>query len=184
MINKLPEYETMLFTEVYADVDTFLEDYHSNGLPALVSDESMTTLFYLLYARYANNPIANMDINQFKYKLFSIVWQYGPAWEKRVDIQAKLRDLSDDELLAGSRQIFNHAYNPSTEPTTSTLEELTFINEQNSTNIKRGKLEAYGTLWELLKVDVTNEFLNKFLVCFKKFVRHARPTTYISEGEE
>lgn len=78
-ISRLPEYETKLFCELYSDAEDFIKDYHDVGLPVTISDTTATTLFYLLYSRYANNPIANWDETQFKYKLFSIIWQYGPT---------------------------------------------------------------------------------------------------------
>lgn len=192
-ITRLPEYETKLFCEVWQDAEEFKQDYLDSGFPVAISFDagreanaasSMDLLFYLLYARYGNNPIANWDENQWKYKVFSIIWQYGPTWEKRVEIQKSLRNLTEDELISGSKQIFNKALNPEVGPSTGALEELTYINEQNTNNYKRGKLEAYGTLWELLKVDVTSEFLSKFIVCFKKFARPARPSLYITEVEE
>lgn len=71
---------------------------------------------------------------------------YGPAWERRLEIQDTLRTMSEDELIKGSKQIVNHSYNPSTAPSTSTLEELTTINEQNTNNYKKGKLDAYAFL--------------------------------------
>ena len=58
------------FTDIYKDIDTFLEDYNNNGIPTVISQESATTLFYLLYARYGNSTLSNSDTNQFKYKLF------------------------------------------------------------------------------------------------------------------
>ena len=54
--------------------------------------------------------------------------------------------MSEDDLVKGSKQIVNHSYNPSTAPSTSTLEELTTINEQNTNNYKKGKLDAYAFL--------------------------------------
>ena len=72
-------YRTRKFTDIYDNVDDFLQDYSDNGLPMLVDNKDMTTLFYLLYARYGNSSIASSDENQFKYKLFSLVFQYGPT---------------------------------------------------------------------------------------------------------
>lgn len=89
--------------------------------------------------------------------------------------------------MAGSRAIYNHAYNPSTDPSTSTLEELAMINDQNTTNYKRSKLEAYAQLWDLLETDITGEFIDRFAVCFKKFVSPERTFVYIDplyEDEE
>ena len=181
----IPQYSTKLFCEIWDNVNAFLDDYQAmnDGIPNTITVYKAKTLFYLLYARYGNNPIANYDETQFKFKVMSIIWQYGPTWQKRLEIQDKLRNMTDDELMAGAKQIYNHAFNPSADPSTSGLEELEFINDQNTSNYKRGKLEAFGTLWEILKVDVTNEFLNKFLVCFKKFAQPARTWIYPTEED-
>lgn len=184
----IPEYATQLFTDIWPEVDKFISDYKEFGdlgsgkLP--IKSETAYTLFYLLYSRFGNNPIANYDDMQWRFKIFTIIWQYGPTWEKRLEIQEKLRGLNDVELMTGAKQIYNHAFNPSSDPSAQTLDELNFINDQNTANYKRGKLEAYSALWSLLKIDVTNEFLNKFLVCFKKFARPARTWIYETDLED
>lgn len=183
-ISMLPQYSTILFTDVWEDSQSFLDDYSDNGIPALIKTSSAETLYYLLYAKYGNNPIANRDVNQFKAKIMSIIFSYGPTWEKRLDIQAKLRGLTDAEVLTGAKAIYNQALNPSAEPGTGTLEELDYINQQNTTNYKKAPMEAYGQLWELLSVDVTTEFINKFKVCFKTFVMPERPLVYETEEED
>lgn len=278
----LPGYETVLFDDVFEDVSDFLYNYNNSGIPTTITSQNATILYYLLYAKYGNSPIANRDENQFKYKINSIIWQYGPTWEKRLDIQTTLRNMTEADLKAGAiraltgtgdittdntgtktnvktgsiadahtgtignsgsdtynnlaeaktgQDIHNHAYNPETDPSSGTG-ELGFINEQhvdkfndtttttgsiahantqtnNNTdtttftnvqdqvtdNLKQvqtnnttdtdtltiGKLDAYQQLWEMLETDVTAEFLNKFAVCFKKFVL---PRTYLYVTEE
>lgn len=184
-ISKTPQFDTMTFTEVWESVNDFLYDYQNVGIPKTIAvDSSAQTLYYLLYARYGNSPIANRDVNQFKYKVFSIIFQFGPTWEKRLEIQDKLRKLSDDDLRLGAKAIYNQALNPSTAPSTGSLEELNYINAQNTANYKKSKLEGFGILWELLKTDVTGEFIGKFKTCFKTFVRPEHPELYITEIEE
>lgn len=179
----LPQYGTLTFTQVWDDKDKFLEDYSASGIPALITTNNATTLYYLLYAKHGNDPIANLDVNQFKAKVFSTIFQYGPTWEKKLDIQSKLRSLTDDELLIGSKAIYNSALNPSTAPSTSSLDELAYINSQNTTNYKRSKMEAYNMLWEALRTDVTSAFIKRFDHCFKTFVLPERPLLYVSEDE-
>lgn len=179
----LPKYSTRLFTDIYSDVSNFLIDYHDNGIPASITDDSASTLFYLLYAKYGNNPIANGDEYQFKLKVFSIIFTSGPTWERRLDIQEKLRTLSDSDLLLGAKAIYNNAVNPGDAPGTQTLDELTYINAQNTTNYKKSKMEAYAQLLDLLDADVTTEFINKFKVCFKTFVSNERPLIYVEDEE-
>lgn len=177
-------YSTVKFTDIYPSSEEFINDYQTIGIPAKITVENATTLFFLLYGRYGNNPIANWDENQFKYKLFSIIFQFGPTWEKKLQIQDVLRNLTEAELLTGSKAIYNHAYNPSSAPTTATLEEIDYINDQNTTNLKRGKLEGYQLLIGLLEDDVTGYFIDKFKVLFKQFVAPEQHLEYITEYEE
>ena len=183
----IPQYGTKLLCDIYGNVDDFIKDFNDIGKlgssTTPIAETTAKTVFYLLYAKFGNNPIANNDEQLWKFKLFSVIWQYGPTWEKRLDIQKKLRTMSDEDLMAGSKQIYNHAMNPATDPTTADLDELDYINDQNTANYKRGKLEAYATLWDILKIDVTNDFINKFTVCFKKFVAPAKTWIYVTGGE-
>lgn len=197
-ITKTPQYSTMLFTDVWSSASDFKDDYEEAGIytePVTVSDvvvkagtklsdASITILFSLLYSKYGNNPIANSDVNQFKFKVFGIMFQYGPSWEKKLEIQEKLRALSDDEIAKGSKAIYNTAVNPSTQPSTQSLEELTYINSQNTTNYKKSKMDAYTQLWGLIDTDVTGDFINRFKVCFKQFVRPEKPLLYVTDNDE
>lgn len=174
-------YRQKRFTDVYESVEDFLADYKDCGIPTTISDNSAQTLFYLLYGSYGNDVVASSDINRFKYKLFSIIFQYGPNWEKQLEIQNKLRGLTEDDIRLGSRQIYNTAQNPSTEPSTDTTDELQYINNQNVTKNQRGVLEGYATLLSLLRTDVTQEFLNRFRKLFLTIVQPEEPLLYITE---
>ena len=192
MSNMLPRYDTILFTEVFDNAEDFVTEYKNSGLYDAttghlnnsLSDTNATLLFYLLYAKYANNPLANYDVNQFKYKMWSIMFQYGPAWAKKLDIQNKIRELTEDEIRLGSKAIYNHAYNPSTDPSTASLDELTAINEQNTTNFKKSKLDAYTNLWGIVVADVTGAFIKKFEPLFKQFVTPERTWIYETDIAE
>ena len=174
-------YRQKRFTDVYERVEDFLADYKDCGIPTTISDNSAQTLFYLLYGSYGNDVVASSDINRFKYKLFSIIFQYAPNWEKQLEIQNKLRGLTEEDIRLGSRQIYNTAQNPSTEPSTDTTDELQYINNQNVTKNQRGVLEGYATLLSLLRTDVTQEFLNRFRKLFLTIVQPEEPLLYITE---
>ena len=177
-------YRQKKFTDVYESVEDFLADYKDCGIPTTISDNSAQTLFYLLYGSYGNDVVASSDINRFKYKLFSIVFQYAPNWEKQLEIQSKLRGLTEDDIRVGSRQIYNTAQNPSTEPSTDTTDELQYVNNQNVTKNQRGVLEGYATLLSLLRTDVTQEFLNRFRKLFLTIVQPEEPLLYITEVDD
>ena len=183
----LPQYSTVLFTDIWDDVDDFKSDLADSPFAGCISTsnpDNVSIVFYLLYARYGNNPIANLDEFQWKFKIFSIIYQYGPTWEKRLDLQSKIRALTDDELLTGSKAIHNHAFNPSTVPSTSSLTELTYINDQQTSSYKKNKLDAYTQQWDMLETDVTEDFLNKFKKCFKNFVSPEKPLLYVTDLDE
>lgn len=187
MNRMLPEYSTMLFTDIWDEATEFVSDYKASGLynnVAKITDDSASMLYYLLFAKYGNSPIANRDVNQFQYKVFSIIFEYGPTWEKQLAVQKALRDLSVDDIRLGSKAIYNSALNPQTAPSTSTLEELTYINQQNTTNYKKSPLEGYAMLLDLLSTDVTKSFIDKFKICFKTFVTPERPLVYVMEDED
>ena len=178
-------YRTKKFTDFYPMAQDFVNDYHLNGIPTTITDDSANTLFYLLYARYGNSHIINSDENQFKYKLFSIIFQYGPTWEKRLDIQNKLRNLTEDDLMHGTKAIYNTANNPGTEPSTGSLEELPYINSQNTTGYKKSKMDAYANLLALLDTDVTEDFIKKFGKLFITILEPREPLWYATEiGED
>lgn len=169
------------FSECWENVDLFVEDMEETGIPVKITNDSLKTLFYLLYSYYGNSVIASSDINRFKFNVASMIFQFGPTWEKRIEIQDKLRNLTDAEIERGAVQIYNHAYNPSTAPTTQTSEEISYINEQTVTKNKKGKLDGYAFLWDLLDTDVTGEFLKKFNKLFLVIVQPEKPLWYVSE---
>ena len=169
------------FSDVYPSVNDFLNDYNTIEIPTTLNAESKLTptlLYYLLYSNYGNSVIASSDTNRFKYKMFSLIWQYGPLVDKERSIQDTLRGLSDDEISEGSVQIYNNADNPSTDHSTNTSEYLQYIISQNVKKKKKGKLESYALLEQLLRRDVVQEFLNRFKPLFLTIVQPEEPLLY------
>ena len=221
-----PMYDTNLFCEIWDSSDKFLADYNNTGteftnqVPTTISQENALMTYLLLFSRYGNNPIANYDVTQFKNKIFTLIWQYGPAWEKRLSMQEDIRNLTLQEITQGTKTdwssegtqsqnnsgtdttINNHAYNPSTAPTTQSTNELDYIDQQqvakgsNTSTISgtdskttgqvvtKSKMDAYAQLWDLVATDVTNIYIAKFKNCFKQFVAPERRMIYVTEDEE
>lgn len=185
MLQDYGNYRNKKFSDIFPNVETFTASYNDNGItPLLNKPASVTTLYYLLYANYGNSTIASSDENRFISALFSIVYMYGPTWEAKLEIQAQVRGLTEDDILLGGKAVYNKAYNPGQEPSTSTLEELDYINEQNTTNFKKSKLEGYAAKWAMLVTDVTKDFIDKFKKLFLIIVTPERPLWYGTEGEE
>lgn len=182
-------YRTRKFKQIFTDSDTFAEEYSESGVNfgefgGGFNTDQLTLIYGLLYARYGNSNIASDDENQFKYKVFTTIFMYAPTWFKRLEVQQALRELSLDELQLGAKAIYNSALNPSGQPTTNTVDELNYINQQNTTRYKKGKLDAYATLLELLETDVTEKFIGKFKKLFITIVQPDYPLWYITTPEE
>lgn len=172
------------FPEVFNSAESWLEGYHNCGIPTTISDESMTILFYLLYAKYGTTPFKSNDKNLIAYRMYRLVFQYAPAWEKRLEIQNALRNLSladNSELYQGSKAIYNHAMHDGSAPTTQTLTELQFIDSQNTTNYKKSKIEGLSALETLIELDVTEELLGRFNSLFSQWLQGDRPVYYVTE---
>ena len=187
-----PEYgnfHNRMFKEVFPETRALIEGFQSSdlanidGIPTLNEDELSIT-YALLYARYGNSVIASYDESQFRYKIYSTIFMYGPTWAKRLEIQNKLRHLQETDLQTGSKQILNTALNPGTAPSTGSLQELEYINQQNTSTNRRGKLDAYAYLLDLLKTDVSEEYIGRFKKHFITIVQPTSPLYYESINYE
>lgn len=178
-------YRTRTFTQIFPDAETFSAQWESTPF-AKILDDSLPNevLYFLLYARYGNSHIASSDENQFKYKMFSIMFQYGPSWNKELRIQQELRVANFDDFRQGTTNIVNNANNPSVEPTTQTLNELPYINQQNVSKVTRSKADGYALLLSLLKKDVTEDFLKRFQYLFLTIVEPEKPLWYADYNTE
>ena len=189
----LPQYNTKLFSQVFPDFASFKkcfdEDFDSYAKDCITAT-SLRTLYWLLFSKYANNPIVNYSVNQFKAKLVANTFQKGPTWERKLANQKTIRELTDSDLLTGARTIFNKALHPETEPGTDTDTELTYINAQDVSKQRRSKLDAYSYLQDILKTDVTEDFIRSYAKLFSKFVSPTVEWIYendevdIQDGEE
>lgn len=177
-----PEYAVPVFTQVFESADDFSDFYTATGqLESEVNATFLKKLWYMLYAKYGNNPIAFEDITQWQYDLLFKINAYAPAFIKKDSIQKALRALDIDDLREGYKSIYNHAINPSKAPSTDNTEELPYISDQNVNKTKKNKADAYATLWEILRTEVWEQFIKKFAPLFSKVVTTTERVIYIDE---
>ena len=81
----------------------------------------MAFIYYILYSKYGSEYIAMSNTTRFEAKLFATLELAAPILLKELNVQKNLLALSDEEIRAGSKAIYNHAFNPSGTPSTSTL---------------------------------------------------------------
>ena len=156
MSSMIPQYDTKLMTEIWEDAEDFVYDYKHVGIPTTISDANATTLFYLLYARYGNNPIANYDENQFKYKMFSVIFQYGPTWEKRLSIQETLRGMSLAALVDNGQLAELFSSQGSTSQTSSGTNGNTRTLNTQEANTGTQAVAHTGTVGTIGNNDIAN----------------------------
>lgn len=169
------------FSDVYNDADTFYKESNEYGFTQTISEDSTKKVFYLLTAQYGDTALLGYtNETRWKMKLFSLLYQYGLIWEKRMAIADQLAKLSLDEVQTGYQIINNHALNPQNQPTT---EELDYINEQNVSKTKKAKIDALMAMYENQKASYTKDFIDKFKVLFNPILTISDPL-YIYGKEE
>ena len=181
----LPRYDTKIFSEIFPDFASFknvFDNEFNSYAKNCITETSLKTLYWLLFARYGASPAASYSVDLFKAQIVGNTFQKGPTWEKKLAVQKSLRELSEADLLAGARTMFNRALHPEDPPGTDTDEELPYLNAQDVSKQRRSKLDAYSYLQDVLKTDVTEEFIRSYEKLFSKFVS---PTiTHVYENED
>jgi hypothetical protein len=191
MKSNFQSFDNITFSDLYPTQEEFVNQYKVVGFPqeyeggSYVTDDDLRLIWLLLVGRFADSVIKPFNVyGAFQVRFMSRVWQHAPAWKKNLDIQNKLRSLSledGSEIYKGSSAIYNSAMNPNTQPGTDTDDELNFINSQNVTKYKKSKLEGLAILSDLLKNDVTEQFLRRFDDFFKTIIYSGRTLLYETE---
>lgn len=180
-------HRTRLLQDIFPDFETFEAFYRDCGIPTVIKDSedyakfNLQTIYIILMAEYANTPIKSSDENRFKLKFMSTLYEYGPTWQREMYLQYKLLDASDEEIVTGGKAIYNHARNPATMPSTQTLEELPYIDDQSTTNYKKNKPDAYREIREGLIPAITKRFIDKFRQLFVNILYGDYPVVYVTE---
>lgn len=177
-------YRTRTFSDIFPTQNAFIDGFISTPLGDTISTDELAKIWFILNSKYMNSHSSFSDENQFVMMVYQRVYAYGPTYVKKMEIQDKLRALDDDEILIGTKMIYNHAFNPNSEPSTDTLEEIETINDQNTSKVKKNKLQAYAELHSLLHSDLTTSFINKFKDLFLKIVEPQSPLWYVTEEED
>ena len=94
----------------------------------------------------------------------------------------KIIDTPYDGFKTGGKVIYNTALNPNVAPSTDTLTELPYINNQNTNNYVKSDAESMQIKWDLMNDNLESEFLAKFKPLFLKIVNPTVPLWYISEN--
>ena len=188
-------YRTRTFANIFPSFEEFKSSYEATSLvvpftpdynptdPEAKQGLTLKQLYYMLYAHYGNSHIAYSDENQFKYYMYSIIYQYAPTVIRKREIRCSLLKLSDAQLIEGGKAIYNSALNPGTEPSVASLEELLYINSQNTTNYKKSMVEGLTGFLAVLDDDPIDSFIHKFKQLFIQVLSPDYPLLYETTTE-
>lgn len=175
---------TKTLSMIYPSFEKFLGDFTDSGLPNTFKEQDfLKTIYLVLMSEYMNSSIMSMSEDQFRLKFLTRIMSYGPQFEREFGIQSELLALSNEDLQVSAKAIYNTALNPSEAPSTDTLDELTTINQQNTTKHVRSKLEAWGLLKELADDGITKKFIKRFDDLFVRVLMTNNPLWYTTNIE-
>lgn len=179
-------YNTRTFSQIFPSVAEFTAKYNF-WVPEpyrFADSTSLNTLFFLLYGRYGNSHIGNeVDENQFIAEVMSILFQHGTIWEAKLQAQNKIRKWKEEDIMTGSQELHNAAYNPAQE-TTEPGKEILTINQQNTSRRTRDKMNAYAMWQAMMDADFTEELLARFAPLFAKIINPVGAELYYTYTEE
>ena len=163
---------TQTFSEVYTSEQTFIDSFRNSAYTDYISDDKYLKITYaLLLSKYEESHIASFNAVSFQNKVNAIIFQYGPAWIKELEIQQSIIKLTEEDIRTGSIAKFTHGYNPSTVPGTANSDtEIETVNEQTLNKYTKSKLDGYNELLGLLVEDVTQRYIGKFAKLFMKVI--------------
>lgn len=167
------------YDDMAADLTTF--SFFKPDIP----DDNIKIAYYLILSRYGDTPIAGYkDETRWKIKFFSVLYSYGVEWYQKTLIQQEIASMTTAELQEGSKSIFNTALNPNSAPSDASLEELEYINSQNTENRKRSKADALTLKWQLLSSDLNDWLIDRFRNLFSRFIATDVPVYAYPEDDE
>lgn len=175
----------VIFTDIWEEPTDMITDFRDSYLnKAGFTDTSLGVLYSQLYARHGSDHIAYSDAEQWKYAVFSIIYNEGMKWQVSRTTQDLLESLPEDEILYGGKVVTNATRNPSTsDKDMSDTSGLPTIDAQDASINVMNKVVAYSGYVSSLK-DVTTEFINKFDKLFSRVVTNPGRVMYRTEPEE
>lgn len=153
----------------YMDPDDYYEGT-SKITPVLTEDQT-TQCYYLLMSRYNESTFKLTDKDAIARRIGAILASYGAVWAKNKEINQTVRNMSESDIIEGQTSVSNNASNPSIEPSTQTLDELTYIDNQMVNKTKRSKLNAYEHFKDMIDSEKDEWLIEKFKILFIKFPR-------------
>lgn len=176
------------FLEVYPKYDDFEADMKEFSVfaPTDVTEEYYKKTYYLVVSRYGDTPISGYtDVPRWRLRFWQVISEYCPQWMIKSEMQKTIRKMDISEFQEGGRVVNNVALNPNTEPNDTSLDELTYINQQNVARRKLSTIDAMRAKLSMLEDGLDDDYLDHFSKLFSKVLLTDVPLyTFKNEEEE
>ena len=153
-----------LFAEIFPDLTTINARRAAINplIPAINNEE-----FVALMGRYGESHVRFSTDLMFEYNFFTILRENQERLRTKLEANAKLRALSEDEALEGEEVIINVSANPDSAPATDAYEALPTVTQQNAQKAKLGKVQGLYNWKHSVGGQAYNEYLDGFKMLFR-----------------
>lgn len=167
--------------------------YFGEGLMANSGHLVWTNFYNAMVGRHGADevlydPNIGDGLKRWKLKFLTVINNHGPEFVEHVLLQARIRAMTDEELMESGLDVNTVAYNPARAPTdtfTGTdIEKVDTINTQTAKRGKRSLADAIMLRERLLSFDYWEDFLRLFDPLFKKILAAPWRDYEISEEDE
>lgn len=183
------------FLDVWPTVQDMASDYEQNfqdliylngeyvGEDTFLSDTAATVVWTKFFScmegrhgadEVVYDPNIGDGLLRWKLKFLTIINNHGLEFVEKIKLQARIRAMTDEELMESGLDVNTIAYNPAQAPTATftdtDIEKVETINTQTAKRGKRSIADAMILRERLLSFDYWEDFLRLFDPLFKKIL--------------
>lgn len=175
--------------DIWQTQEMFYNDFMSSPFASDIDNNYYTQqdlfdVFWHLMSVYDESHYNYKTEDKCKLKTFHVVHEYLPIYLKRISLQKRIRDMTDEDLFDSGKQVMKSANTPDTEIDMNTLTTAHYADNIQVQNRQTGKLIALQQQYASIIDNVWDEFIQKFAFMFKKFMFIPYDYIYINNENE
>lgn len=157
-----------VFKNVFPDYEHFRNWYLQTGLSDDENDVPKLRTFTLIFNEFSDNHIC-LSVDSFKCRFSNDLYTYYKEFEETTENIKLLMNLNDEDIAISGSEIINSANIPE-EASSTSVEEVDFISNQQKTIRRKGKLQIRREQLSNKRTYTVKTFLNRFRHLFIKVI--------------
>lgn len=176
--------------DLWQTTDMFYNDFMASPFSGDVDNNlynraDLDKVFWHLMSKYDESHYSYKSDDKCKLKTFHVIHQYLPTYLKRIELQERIRNMTDQDLFDSGKQVVKSANTPDVEEDMNSLSTPQYTDNIQVQNRQSAKLLAIQQQYGSILDNVWDEFIDKFAFLFKKFMFIPYDYIYINEeGDE